>query len=144
MGRRSFAPIMPLKIPAPITVTAVQSDGILLNMTLNGFSAPDLVQNIPHFTELPHDTLTIVWTPASGWMPHIISLIVSTEAAGVCYIYKNDEEFLHLEFNEKKSQPFGMGTDVHFVADTVIKAKFVGDAATPSGYITIVGHEHEA
>ena len=134
---------MPLKIPSPTTTTVEQTDEtqLLATVTLEGFSAPDNVLNSPHFIELPHDELTVVWTPASGKKPHIISFIVSTEAAGVCYIYKNDTEFLHLEFNEKKSQPFGTGTELDFDVDTVIKAKFVGAAASPSGWITIVGHE---
>lgn len=132
---------MPLRLPITTTiaepVTIIQPDEEQLRVTAIQ------LHNTPYFKELPHDTLTTVWTPTAGTTPHIVALIVSVEAAGVCYIYKNDTEFLRLEFNEKKSQPFGMGTDVHFEADTVIKAKFVGDAATPSGYITIVGHEHE-
>ena len=128
--------------PKKLLVTAVQSDGTLLNVTVNGFIPPDVQHNVPYFAELPHDTLTTVWTPASGNCPHLRSFIVSTEAAGVCYLYKNDEEFTRLEFNEKKSQPFDAGTDVCFDPDTVLKAKFVGDAATPSAYITMVGHEH--
>lgn len=132
---------MPLRVPAPIslplTITVEQPDETQL-----------LVQAIPrfngtYFKALPHDTLTVVWTPASGLSPHITSILVSVEAAGICYLYKNDEEFMRMEFNERKSQPFGVAADIHFDADTVINAKFTGDAATPSGYITIVGHEHE-
>lgn len=141
---------MPLRIPSVIQsneailrTTAIQPDVGLLNVTVDNFPASDNFPNRPHYKALPHDTLEIVWTPASGYKPHLVSLIVSTEAAGTCYIYEDDTEIMRLLFNEKKSQPFGVGTDLDFAVDTVLKAKFVGDSDTPSAYITMVGHEHQ-
>ena len=141
---------MPIRVPsiiqlneARLKATVIQPDADNLNVTVSNFPASDCFLNKPYFKALPHNTLITVWTPASGYKPHLVSLIVSTEAAGTCYIYEDDTEIMRLLFNEKKSQPFGVGTDLDFAVNTILKAKFVGDAATPSAYITMVGHEHE-
>jgi hypothetical protein len=130
-----------------LRITVFQPDGTKLNATINNYPASDRFSNRPHPMELPHNTLKTVWTPASGYKPHLVSLLASTEAAGRITLYydegSGDVEWARLDFNLRQTQPFGAGTDIDFAKDAVLKAKWVADAATPSAWITMIGHEHK-
>jgi len=98
--------------------------------------------NDPHYTVLPHNTLTTVWTPASGKEIHLISFIISAEAAGYALIYDEGDVILRLEFNERRAVPVSIPMDLRFHTDHRLRAIFVGDTGTPNAYITAIGHEH--
>ena len=98
--------------------------------------------NDPHYTVLPHNTLTTVWTPASGREIHLISFVISTESAGYVLIYDEDDVIMRLEFNDRRAVPVSISMDLRFQADHRLRAIFVGDTGTPNAYMTAIGHEH--
>lgn len=135
--------------PTKLHMTAEQPDGTKLNVTIEGWDAPGIYNNSPHYKDLPHDTPVEVWKPETGYKTHPISMVVSVSAAGTMTIYdrtppSTDETIAKLDFNEKRAIPFTFGTDVIFETNHVIVAKFVGDTGSPTGSITVIGHEHIA
>lgn len=100
------------------------------------------IDHTPHYKELPHGTLTTVWTPDSGKHIHATGVVLSVGAAGVVTLYHGDTIFCTLHFNEKRAVPIPIIEDLTFGVDVVLKAKYVGDTGEPTGYITVIGHEH--
>jgi len=100
-------------------------------------------ERTPHYAALPHGVLTTVWTPEGGYGIHVTSLMIGVEGAGVLEIFHDATLFMTMPFSEKRNVPMGMGGDLTFDADVVLKATFTADNATDSGFITAVGHEHE-
>jgi len=94
-----------------------------------------------HYASLPHDTLTTVWTPASGNRINLVSMVLSAQNAGVMEVRHGASTFIHIEFSERKAVPVGMATTVRFAVDEPIRAIFTGDTGTPSGYISLFGYE---
>jgi len=145
MPSTSHTTRIPLPIVEPVTVE--QPIGENLNVNVDNFPAQDIFQNTPHYAQLNHNTLTVVWTPASGSKIHMVSFVISVDAAGYVEILDRtppatDTRILRLDFSEKKAVPFGLNTDLDFDWDHVLVARFIGDAGTPTGYITAIGHEH--
>ena len=99
-------------------------------------------KRMPHYVALPHGVNTAVWTPASGASIHVTSILVSVESAGLIEIFHDNTLFMKMHFNEKRAVPIGLGGDLTFDADVVLKATFTADNATDSAYITAVGHGH--
>lgn len=130
---------------SPVEVTQDEPDK--LNVKVDNFPIQDYMQNKPHYVQLAHNTTTVVWTPTLGYKIHLVSLVASATAAGALTIYDRtppatDTIIMVLDFNEKKSVPIPLNTDLDFGYDHVLVALFVGDAGTPSAHLTAIGHEH--
>jgi len=96
----------------------------------------------PKYASLTHNSVTTVWTPASGNRIHLISLAASTDGSGSLEIRRDDTTFLRLEFGERKAIPFSLATEVKLNPDEVIKVLWTGDTGNEKAYITLFGHEH--
>lgn len=124
-----------------------QKDGTKLNISVDNFPPEDIFENTPHYAQLNHNVLTAIWTPASGSKIHMRSFVVSVDASGYVELFDRtppatDTQIFRLDFNEKKAVPFGLNTDLDFDWNHILVARFTGDAGTPTGYITAIGHEH--
>lgn len=138
---------------SPLTVE--QTDAKKLRVTIanyaliiENFPVQDHFQNLPHYAELPHNTLVVVWTPSAGQKIHLVSLVVSTPASGYILLIRRtppaaDETIMRLEFNLRATIPFGLNTDLDFNWDQQLVVQWVADAASPTAYITAIGHEHD-
>lgn len=129
-----------------LKVEAEQSDASKLNVSVHGFSCG--YSNIPHYSELAHNTTVEVWKPAEGYKIHLCCIIPSAPASGRMEAYNRtppatDELVLWMDFNEKKAIPVSVTFDVEFEVDHILAVKWISDAAAPTGHITAIGHEHE-
>lgn len=135
-----------IEVEEPVTVEQPKPKN--LNVTINNFPAQDHFQNLPHYSSLPDGARTLVWTPSAGQKIHLVSLVVSTPAAGYITLYDRtppatDTAFMRLDFNARQSVPFGLNTDLDFDWNHQLVAEWTQDA--PGGgtaYITAIGHEH--
>lgn len=126
-----------------------QTNAERLNVTVENFPIQDHMQNLPYYKELPHNTTTVVWTPASGNKIHLVSLVVSPPAAGYVILYKRtpgapptDTIFIRLEFSVRTPVPLPFNTDIDFDWNQQLVALWVADIGNPTSYITAIGHEH--
>jgi len=95
-----------------------------------------------HYAVLLHNTLTTVWTPASGKRINLVSMILSAQNAGIIEIRHGTTTFIHMEFSERRAVPVGMATAVRFAVDEPIRAIYTGDTGSPNGYISLFGYEN--
>lgn len=113
-----------------------QPDGHLLRVSY--------VPNTYRYAVLPHNADVLVWDTAAGAELHIAGGIISVENAG--YVDISDHAIgtiiARLHFNEKKAVPIPIVEDLVLAVGNVLRARYIADAGTPNGYITVIGHEH--
>ena len=99
-----------------------------------------------YYKELFHNSTQTIWTPDAGNQIHMRSFYLSVEDAGVLEIYRQTDTTSSVMFKtlfaNKSTIPYCCAADIELEKDEVVKARFVGDTGTPTGYITLVGHEH--
>jgi len=119
-------------------VTTIVTQATAANLQV----APEHLDRLPHYAELPHGVLTDVWDPAAGYSIHVTSMTVSVEGVGLLVLQHGATVFMTMHFNEKKTVPIHSGGDITFPVDAILRGTFTADNATDSGYATAFGHEH--
>ena len=107
----------------------------------------DTNDNTYHYVAISDDTsgtTGTVWDPAAGKSVHIVSIIVSVEAAGQVEIYDNaaGTTIAMMHFNEKKTVPVPLASNLVLAANNVLGAKWTVAAGTDNCHVTAIGHEH--
>lgn len=107
----------------------------------------DTNDNTYHYVAISDDTTGTtgtVWDPAAGKSVHIVSLVVSVEAAGQVEIYDNaaGTTIAMMHFNEKKTVPVPLASNLVLAANNVLGAKWTVAAGTDNCHVTAIGHEH--
>ncbi len=107
----------------------------------------DTNDNTYHYVTISDDTTGTtgtVWDPAAGKSVHIVSIIVSVEAAGQVEIYDNaaGTTIAMMHFNEKKTVPVPLASNLVLAANNVLGAKWTVAAGTDNCHVTAIGHEH--
>ena len=115
-------------------------------------SMKDFVQNVQEYSARGQDyiykpvtddatgTTVDLISPQSGYYTKIVGFVISTTGAGVLEIKFNDETVIHLEFNQRKSEPFTFPFPIKVNDTTTVKAYFKADSGTVTCYITAIYH----
>jgi len=113
----------------------VQSDQDLLKATV--YTNPATYRQ----ADLPHNTLTTVWTPATGKRINLVSFVASAQSSGYIEVYEDTALIVRLEFGERKAVPLGPAAAIQLASDTPIKALWVDATGTTTAYLTLFGFE---
>ena len=112
----------------------------------------DFVQNVQEFSARGQDwkytTLQDSGSGATGNLVPVssekyiklVGFIISTTGAGTLEIKIGENVAIHLEFNERKSEPFTFPFPVLVPPNTAISATFTADSAPATCYVTTIYH----